>query len=407
MTNFTVSGSTASTIVLEDLAAALKALPPVVVPPPPPPPPPPPGTFSLRVSGSKFIDGNGNPIQLRGVNVGGLEGTVDHAKPWTLNPWGNGGWPQTGPDLNAIKAWKANAVRYPLNEASWLGLTTTDSAGASFPADPGGNYKAVVTASVNAATAAGLYVILDLHWNSPDIALGVPGAALGQQPMADMDHSLAFWTSLATAFKGNPAVAFELYNEPYFWWIPAGASPWVTLRDGGPILQYVTYQNPTWQIVRTWQSAGTQAMVNAIRATGATNVILTPGIDWCSDISGAIQYLPTDSIKQLGQTWHCYPNTVHPDQPIDGVVQYTNAANMLAADIPVIVTETGEHNAAGTVGAPLMANLLPFCDANGVSVMGWVFNAWGNADNVLIKDVAGTPTDGYGAAFHAWTVNHV
>jgi hypothetical protein len=27
-------------------------------------------------------------------------------------------------------------------------------------------------------------------------------------------------------------------------------------------------------------------------------------------------------------------------------------------------------------------------------------------DNVLIKDVLGTPTDGYGQAFHTWLVNH-
>ena len=33
--------------------------------------------------------------------------------------------------------------------------------------------------------------------------------------MPDMDHSPAFWTSVATAFKSNPAVVFDLFNEPF------------------------------------------------------------------------------------------------------------------------------------------------------------------------------------------------
>ena len=29
------------------------------------------------------------------------------------------------------------------------------------------------------------------------------------------DHSVAFWTSVATAFAGNHAVVFDAFNEPY------------------------------------------------------------------------------------------------------------------------------------------------------------------------------------------------
>ena len=46
-----------------------------------------------------------------------------------------------------------------------------------------------------------------------------------------------------------------------------------------------------------------------------------------------------------------------------------------------------------------MSKLLPWADKNGISYLGWTFNVWQNEDNVLLKDTAGTPTDGYGVYF--------
>ncbi len=39
----------------------------------------------------------------------------------------------------------------------------------------------------------GIYVILDLHWNAPGTYVGKT-----QLPMADADHSIAFWTAWPT-----------------------------------------------------------------------------------------------------------------------------------------------------------------------------------------------------------------
>jgi hypothetical protein len=41
-----------------------------------------------------------------------------------------------------------------------------------------------------------------------------------------------------------------------------------------------------------------------------------------------------------------------------------------------------------------------------MSLLGWGWGVWGTEDNVLIKDVNGTPTDGYGKVFHDWMVGH-
>jgi len=62
----------------------------------------------------------------------------------------------------------------------------------------------------------------------------------------------------------------------------------------------------------------------------------------------------------------------------------------------VIITEFGDHNATGSVGAPFASNLLPWADTNGVSYLGWTWDDWSGSDYILIKDAAGTPSDGYG-----------
>jgi hypothetical protein len=74
----------------------------------------------------------------------------------------------------------------------------------------------------------------------------------------------------------------------------------------------------------------------------------------------------------------------------------------LSAQVPIVFAETGEHNMAGTDGAPFLQQLLPFAGANNWSVIGCCWDVFAERDNVLIKDVDGTPTDGYGRVFHDW-----
>jgi hypothetical protein len=74
----------------------------------------------------------------------------------------------------------------------------------------------------------------------------------------------------------------------------------------------------------------------------------------------------------------------------------------LSAVVPVVFAETGEHNAPGTTGAPFLQQLLPFAGANNWSVIGCCWDIFAEQDNVLIKDVDGTPSDGYGRVFHDW-----
>ena len=365
--------------------------------------------LSVRVQGNHFVNALGDAIQLRGVGYSGFESVAIQG--WNPgDPSGAQSGQPGGPKWSAITAWKANAVRIPLNEASWLGYQCVDTSGVSHNPDPGGNYKSAVLDQVNQATAAGLYVIIDLHWTAPGDA-----CPMLQVQMADSDHSMAFWTSVANAYKGHPNVLFELFNEPFLNFDFTGnAWSYMMKGTGGSFSGYpATSSSGNWQDVKKpWGIASYQAMLNAVRDTGAANVVLVGTMQYSQDLSGWLENMPTDPLKQMAAVWHPYPTfnsiwgTDTYAQPNFAPHIFNDVQNILAAKYPVIATETGDRNAAGTVGAPLVTTVTRWADAHGVSVIGWAWNVWGNQDNVLIKDVNGTPTDGYGLVFRNWLLAH-
>ena len=334
--------------------------------------------LAIKVKGNTFVDRNGKTFQMRGVNVSGLESVAIQG--WSVSdPWGG-----MKPVWSALQAWKVNSVRLPLNEASWLGYTCVDSNGATLDPDPGKNYRATVAQTVTEANAAGLYVILDLHWSAPGTI-----CPTDQNWMADTDHSIAFWTSIADTFKANPAVIFELYNEPVLTDSIAGWNAWLnggaqtTVRPGGG----KTY---------AWTSAGMQQLLDAVRATGATNVVLCGGVSYSNVLTSFPSHIPVDPISQLGAAWHVYSFNIYVD-PSPG----TSTTNMLAAvsaNVPLVITEVGDTDGAGATGS-FVKKILTFADSTGYSYFGWTWNDWGQSSNDLILNSSGTPTIGFGTYF--------
>src|SRR2546422_7238708 len=333
------------------LAAALSAGPPIGAQA---------AGLSVRIVGNHFVDGSGRTVRILGVNRSGSEYAC-------MANWAIFDGPSDTASIGAMASWNIDAVRVPLNEDCWLGINGAPAAWS------GANYRNAIAGYVSRLHAAGMYAIVDLHWNAQG-SLPADGKTGQGRKMADLDHAPAFWSSVASFFKNDHGVAFDLFNEPH----DIGWDCWLngcTTSDG----------------TGTWQAAGMQTLLNAVRATGATNVVTLSANGWGGDIPQWINYRPHDPIGQIAAGWHVYyPETwwSEPSRWNAGV------SPVLGAQVPIVVTEFGEHDCAGG----WMNQFLPWADQHGLSYTAWTWDAWPDCSNpVLITKYDGTPT-GYGVS---------
>jgi hypothetical protein len=339
--------------------------------------------LSLRVVGNHLVDASATTVRLLGVNRSGQEFKCVQEGSATSLGWGIFDGPTDLASVKAIASWHANTVRIPLNEDCWLGINGVN------PSYGGAAYQAAIAGYVSTIHQAGLYVILDLHWNAPGAVV-----AGSQQPLPDADHAVDFWKSVAKTFSSDQAVVFDLYNEPFLYGTymqSSGGDPWDCWLNGCGLNQYMTGGNPYTQAY-AWNTVGMQTLVNTIRAVGATNPLMVGGLAWANDLSGWLTHEPKDPLNAIIASWHSYPG-----ETCDAASCWTSTVAPVALQVPVVTGEIGD-NVAGA--ATYVDSLLPWEDAHGISYVGWTWNAWGDSSNILIADYTGTPTANFGQKFH-------
>jgi endoglucanase len=333
----------------------------------------------LRTSGGAILDASGRPVRLLGVNHSGTEYACSQG-------WGFFDGPSietvSAPFFKPLTDWKVNAVRVPLNEHCWLDINS------NIPANRrGAAYQKVITDYVKLINAAGMVAILDLHWHAPGTR------RTDNNPMSNRDNSPRFWTSVASHFKGNPAVVFELVNEPH----PDGnrntTEAWRCWRDGGTCTGVV--DRATGQ---PYQVAGMQELVNAVRSTGADQLILAGGIQYTNRLSRWLEYRPKDPMNNIAAAWHVYN--------FNGCISkacYDAEVGPVAAQVPVVVTELGPDQPCMECKPSYTGfsnQLLDWLDAKQASYQAWTWNRWSGDPHVLNTDWVGTPTE-WGTQFKA------
>ena len=186
----------------------------------------------------------------------------------------------------AIDQWKSNVIRLPVKENFWFGRGPWQKKG-----EGGIAYRKLVDAAVDSAGAHGAYLVLDLH------SFGAPTT-----------QHLEFWKDAAIRYKNHPAVLFELFNEPH-------SISWETWRDGAS-LKGPKNKNADVGAKENNEdnggdvSTGMQSLVDAIRATGARNIVIAGGLDWGYDLSGvAAKFALRDHDGGRGIVYssHIYP----------------------------------------------------------------------------------------------------
>jgi hypothetical protein len=317
----------------------------------------------LYVKGNQITTSptGGCTLHLKGVDIDGLE-----FSPYGYGPGGSsancGGF--TGNSTNgcggntmqavqeAVTAWHASIIRLPLNQDFWFGCSNSITQIAA------SQYQSAVSAIVGYCASQNVYVIMDLHWSgtyggttatTPCTGAGW-GTATGQEAMADA-NAVTFWGSVAGTpwVKNNPAVLFDLYNEP------TNALSWSTWVNGGN-----TTGTPSW-------TPGMQGLLNAVRGAGAENVCLLGGLSWCSDLTGILGNTFSNTGNGLVYSAHLYG-------PNDGTTPASWNADVpssLLAAAPVFVGEFGGATTCGTDPDN------PTFDSNMIGTNGWAVTTTG------------------------------
>ena len=179
----------------------------------------------LRVVGNRLRDAAGNEVWLQGVNAGGMESI-----------------PNTDQIVKsvvvAIDEWKSNCVRLPVNETFWFGTSPYQSDA------------------------------IDLH-----------------RFRAPKAEHVAFWKDCAAHYANHPAVLFDLFNEPH------GIS-WEVWRNGGWVGEAGKVDESAFLTAEEkkknqgFESVGMQALLDAVRSSGAKNVVIAGGLFWANDLTG-------------------------------------------------------------------------------------------------------------------------
>lgn len=284
-----------------------------------------PGAPAFTTVGADILDRSGTKATPRGVNSFVLAdaATGDHFNE---------------PDVAGMASWGSTIVRVQLGQQLLLsGLCEHDP-----------TYLSLIDERVRWITERGMIALLDLH----RVNAGDPCGNANAIHEAPDRFSPTFWQIVADRYKGNPLVAFDLYNEPN------GIPPEVW-RDGGTITEPARLGRPE----RTWEAVGMQRLYDTVRATGARNLVFISGTSYAGDLRPHVTH-PIDGWGIVAAT-HLYCDDC------GGALHPLDEVKVAAASerLPVVVTEFGFPDDRGTYNA----NLIRWAEGKG---FGWVAHAW-------------------------------
>jgi aryl-phospho-beta-D-glucosidase BglC (GH1 family) len=303
------------------------------------------GLPSLATSANRIvIAATGQPVLLRGVNRSGLE----WAEP------DEDGFCSAAEISRAeiefiVKVWGCNIIRLPLNQ-DWVLKGRGEHSSNDYLKD--------LDRVVRWASRAGAYTLLDLQWLDADRPFG--GSRNFVAPLPNL-QSLDFWHVLASRYRDEPAVLYDLFNEPHD---RLPDDPYPLIREDGSLYP-PTHRRVTAAEWHPWALR----LIDVIRSTHPHALIFVSGINWGYDLRG----MPLDRANLVYST-HVYRNKGS---------NWADAFGNLAANLPVFAGEWGGHGEDQEWGR----TLVDYFDA---LEMGWTAWSWSNEPYLVTRF---TPTE--------------
>jgi len=313
------------------------------------------------VQGNAVLGSDGKPYLFHGIGRDSLEydckgdGFFDAQHLAYMGP---------GTNSSSGTYWYANTVRLPLSESYWLNGQPAQQCTAA-------QYQSLIKTAVDSVTSLHLNVIIDLQWTDAG-GQAAGGGAAWQMPDND---SVTFWKQVATIYASYSNILFELFNEPHPGQWSCWAASCTITNDTSWVSDCVCTQT------FTYQSVGMQALVDAVRGTGASNLVLVGGMNWGYDLSQIATY----AITGTNVVYDTHPYPYNGKQPPNWDTSFGNISNTYA----VISAESGEYDC----GTSYISQLLSYFDAHRIGWIGWSWVSAGSTCKYpqLITDYSGMP----------------
>ena len=176
--------------------------------------------------------------------------------------------------------------------------------------------------------------------------------------MPDAQYAPAFWTAVANAFKGNHAVVFDLFNEPF----PDRATGTTDHRldTAGATAAPAPASATRWPASRAWSTpCGPPA---------PRNIIMIGGLAYSNDLT---QWLHVQADRPDGQPAAAFAH-IYNFNTCSNTSCWTASWRRSPRRCRWWLSEIGE-NTARTASSTGVMN---WVDAHGVGYLGWTWNTW-------------------------------
>ena len=238
--------------------------------------------------------------------------------------------------------WGANIIRLPFNQ-DWALRGRR-----SWTAD---TYLRALDQVIRWTSGFGAYTLLDLQWLDADRSYG--GNRNFVAPLPNM-QSIELWNLLASRYRGEPAVLYDIFNEPHD---RLPDDPYPLNREDG-----TAYPADLYRVTMAEWQPWARKLIAAIRDVNPDSLIFVGGTDWGYDLRG----MPMD-IARLVYSTHVYP--------IRGSV-WPEAFGHLAAKVPLFAGEWGGAESDLKWGK----KLVDYFDS---LQMGWTAWSWHNTPLIV------------------------
>jgi hypothetical protein len=230
-------------------------------------------------------------ILLRGVNRSGLE----YAEPGVAGFLESAAISESEID-HIVCGWRTNVIRLPFNQDWALNGRGGFTAAA---------YLEAIDQIVFWTSRGGAYTLLDLQWIDADVGRGTNAdGSCNRVPALPNAESIDVWALLADRYRSEPAVLFDIFNEPHDP-LPDDLTPLEAIDDEGHFYTLLNRQVTT----REWQPWA-RHLIRAIRRQHQRSLIFVPGVSWAYDLRGMPLTIPefsSQDFENLVYTTHVYP----------------------------------------------------------------------------------------------------